>query len=1015
MKQIRITNQHFQNRWLLSIGAILLASCGSSSLPSKTAPLHSPLAAYCDTPGYAAKPYCNEAETAPVAKENTSATVLVLNDFDGIQDAHFKNPIFRSGNSRSAPSFQPNGGKALQLAPGKYASSSTSDGLPSDWSQFDVLFLDVFNPSHENQEFLVEIKDTASNDYWSRVNHISLLPPGRTTVSIPVQTAAGEKSMIANRRILDASQISEITLSAISSSAALSVDNIRLQTHESWAHADNKILRFDFGPTGSPQFADFIQVDKNTSYSPNIGFGIATDTYIRAAEDRRHPDDLARDWLSLSGNFDVDLPDGYYRVWVMLEDAGYWEDYPAYREREIWSEQTRVHRATYNHRTFMRKYYAHEHDEDLPKDDIWERYIQKRYKPIEFRTRVTDGQLNLRFSGSTFATTVSALIVYPDDLDRQARLFLGEVEARRKKAFYEEYREYTPATDMHPVMQPLAATVMQPIAGKQNDEQPEAPKVSTASEPNYLTSRRARLKRGPRKPAKIEIKSQDPLKDVFAWTPKTSLETPTTLITSLARNEYQALSVTLYTDKDVKLVRARLYLPTLQKNGYTIRNKLRRRTSDGGTYSMDPILLDPVRTPLKLQPTHPKRLWYLIHANKSAATGVHKGYIEIVPLGSPPQKIPLEVTVWPFELADADIPVGYLGVAPLYPATPFAEIARKQRKDSQHSLELMQRYGMTAVSGGLGGPAYRGYNDDNQIRVNYDDADVSLMNLQPTFKKFHVATYFGLFPRGVPALNKPDGNGNLGAKILRDMLEDIEHHGAIRQWPLLEHFVGDEPHTEDAVDEVINRAKIYRKALDSGITAAFTSIQSSSQIQAKLMGEVDRLYLNNHSAKSIETLTDKYPGACGLYNQQGRYRRGFYLYKMRSVGCGRYWQFAWSSVGADPYYALDTREDDISAVFSTSRGSLTHHIELERFREAIDDLRYLITLEKTLAENPAAPEAEAAARYIQQLLDAMKVGNKTPVPWDEFAMNNLREDVASLIIALTQHTEWSPKYAHLVD
>jgi len=66
---------------------------------------------------------------------------------------------------------------------------------------------------------------------------------------------------------------------------------------------------------------------------------------------------------------------------------------------------------------------------------------------------------------------------------------------------------------------------------------------------------------------------------------------------------------------------------------------------------------------------------------------------------------------------------------------------------------------------------------------------------------------------------------------------------------------------------------------------------------------------------------------------------GLYLWRASLEGCRGYYQFMYSSVGADPYYALDAREDDLVAAALRSDGSLVPHDRLVQHSEAIDDMR----------------------------------------------------------------------------
>ena len=66
---------------------------------------------------------------------------------------------------------------------------------PQDWTGYDYLKADVYTDAKEPLELYVEIRDTATRDYWTRVNYQTVIPPGASTLIIPVkQLYVGEKS-----------------------------------------------------------------------------------------------------------------------------------------------------------------------------------------------------------------------------------------------------------------------------------------------------------------------------------------------------------------------------------------------------------------------------------------------------------------------------------------------------------------------------------------------------------------------------------------------------------------------------------------------------------------------------------------------------------------------------------------------------------------------------------------------------------------------------------------------------
>ena len=71
--------------------------------------------------------------------------------------------------------------------------------------------------------------------------------------------------------------------------------------------------------------------------------------------------------------------------------------------------------------------------------------------------------------------------------------------------------------------------------------------------------------------------------------------------------------------------------------------------------------------------------------------------------------------------------------------------------------------------------------------------------------------------------------------------------------------------------------------------------------------------------------------------------------RLRSLGCLGHYEFAFSSVHADPYYALDSREDDLCAARTTSTpGLLVPEVGMVRLAEGTRDLRLCLALQQVV-------------------------------------------------------------------
>eukprot|EP00960_Hanusia_phi_P071119 767474-Hanusia_phi.AAC.1 len=107
-----------------------------------------------------------------------------------------------------------------------------------------------------------------------------------------------------------------------------------------------------------------------------------------------------------------------------------------------------------------------------------------------------------------------------------------------------------------------------------------------------------------------------------------------------------------------------------------------------------------------------------------------------------------------------------------------------------------------------------------------------------------------------------------------------------------------------------------------------------------------------------------------ITNVSLRFGFGFYQYKLRTLGGRGHYQFAWSSVGADPYYALDAREDDICA------GKLPPCLT-----RRIATMKDVVPTSNVASQNLSSSLSSSVARGFEllRLLSSMPVGSGAQV------------------------------------
>ena len=306
-----------------------------------------------------------------------------------------------------------------------------------NWIGYDFLKADLDSDAREPMNLDIEIRDAGTRDYWTRVNYTTVVPPGRSTLIIPVkQLYVGEKSRPGRMLTLD--KITRLVFNlGEKAPGSLLLDNLRLERDDTTARVSFAGLRaFDFGPQTSPVMDGFTQITPSTQYSPGRGYGL-NNARIWRAFDALQPDPLYQDFLCIeAGGLAVDLPNGKYRVFVNIDSpSGYWGEFQVYRRRAIFAEGRPIVSEIMDLQAFKTKYYRFWNIEDRPTDVTFDKYQKAYFDEKQFEVDVRDGQLNLDFQGETWACCVSAVVIFPVARATEGEAFLDYVQSKRRFYF----------------------------------------------------------------------------------------------------------------------------------------------------------------------------------------------------------------------------------------------------------------------------------------------------------------------------------------------------------------------------------------------------------------------------------------------------------------------------------------------------------------------------------------------------------------------------------------------------
>jgi outer membrane protein assembly factor BamB len=898
----------------------------------------------CPTCGYRNEPAwktcyaCGSALEAK-ARRADSPPVKIIASF-----AEPKSP-FTGKDAKVVSEHAPAGARALRLEQG----FATMDG-EQDWTGYDFLKADIYADAADPVPVCIELRDKGSRDYWTRVNYSTIVPPGQSTLTIPVkQLYVGEKSRPG--RMLDLTSVTRVVIGhgAEKPAGPLFIDNIRLERDDAVEKARfNDLYAFDFGTGTSPVMDGFTAITPSTPYSKGRGYGLKNARIWRAL-DALQPDPLYQDFICIeSGGLAVDVPNGTYHVFVNVDSpSGYWGEYQTYIKRAILAQGKPVISETMTFNDQMKKYFRFWDTEDLPTENTFDKYQKPYFHEKQFDVEVTNGQLNLEFQGENWACCVSAVVIYPVEKAVQGRKFLQFVEDRRR--FY--FDNYFKRILHHPVGDPLAPTAEDQARG-------------------YVLYHR------------------DSMQDVYYNdTPKAG-ELCGKLQAQAFAGEYEPVTLSLVPLRDLGHVTVSVgdlkgpsgTIPAGAVDIGFVSYRVSRVTAEGSVYSIAPRLLMPTNTAVCAQGIT-RCFWLTVRTPSDAKPGVYKGSLTLRSESRRIDSVPIEFRVRNGTLDPVDIPAGPWGHTICVPWSgndPAA--AAFESAMTGKSLRRMRDYGFTTFSGAPD-ISYKGFKDGKPV-LDFTRADQQMKQAKEL--GFLAVNTYGGGVSGISAYSedsaalKAAGFSDYSA-FIQAVYSAVQKHADGQGWLPVYYNLCDEPMGEDLVRATEN-AEAYRKAFPKGppfFTGA-TSYDGTDPANPhfRLAQALTVANWNGHSEGSVKLLHDA-GGDWAFYNGGNRWTYGDYLYKCaKEFGLKFRVSWHWNVVAGDPYYALDCREDDYAWCNASPDGRLVPSLDFERNREGLNDYRRLLTLARLAKEKAGMPAAQAAEKLIADRMASFHLGQR---------------------------------------
>ncbi|MBM3500152.1 MAG: hypothetical protein FJX74_15965, partial [Armatimonadetes bacterium] len=534
-----------------------------------------------------------------------------------------------------------------------------------DWTGYDFVKADVFAAGDDPAELYVEIRDTATTGYWTRVNYTTVAPPGASTLIVPTDIYVGEKSRPG--RPLDKAHITRFVFSVGAAQAPVYFDNVRLERDLSDSVKVAGLQAYDFGPGSSPM-PGLTVVTPSTLYSPGRGYGLK-DARVWRAFDVLQPDPLYQTFICIeSGGFATDVPNGKYHVFVNLDNpSGFWGEYQIYRERIIRANGVEVVRDTMDLDSFTERYFRFAEVEDTPQDNAFDKYQRAYFSEKEFDVEVTDGQLFIEFEGQNWANSVSALVIYPAAEAEGGRRYLDNLRERRRFYYDNYFKRVLPngqrdARGAIPDFEPTPQEQAKGYVVFARDWMAEVPVNAVPRREEVTGTLNAVASAGELEPVVFSIY---PLKEMGRATVSVSeLSGP-----GGAR------------------------LPASAVDVGCVSHRLSRVTMEGTVYTLAPRFVMP-RGTADIKAGVTTTFWLTLRAPGTVQPGVYEGAIDLAFEGGETERIRLSARLFATPLDELDVPAGPWGCD--IPLPWYGEdLGDRNREMYRKCLAKLREYGCT--------------------------------------------------------------------------------------------------------------------------------------------------------------------------------------------------------------------------------------------------------------------------------------------------------------------------------
>ena len=397
----------------------------------------------------------------------------------------------------------------------------------------------------------------------------------------------------------------------------------------------------------------------------------------------------------------------------------------------------------------------------------------------------------------------------------------------------------------------------------------------------------------------------------------------------------------------------------------------------GYNYQVLPRVVQP-RDPMPLRGDMTVRWWLRVHVPEGTAPGDYRGAVRVETEKGPGFSLPLRLRVLPIQLEPVPIPAGLYHFDYVYWYTHFWQrtfgddpwLRARVLEHERQNMQMLRRYGINSLS--MTGEDLRNEAryDGDQLKIRDDGPFSQWMDLYAS-AGMKAMPWYGF--ESVGGICLP--SGNYGRKVTqfspeweRDFVSVahwVKQQEKARGWPEVILTTSDELSNDGAAGaergvktlQAINRGRGDRP---------WRTLASVNGPYERSLVPLLSIIMPNHAYPITgETLAEihRQKTELWLYNVgTSRATWGFYPWAIGARG-----RFQWFNcqIRGDPWNSFGC--DSAYTITRTTPGEPLPSPELFEISEGLNDLRYLATLEKRIAEAAASPkpkarEAAAAAR-----------------------------------------------------